>query len=67
MPVFSRRRCAQPSGVVNSAQRGATKALTTLRQRSGMRRRAVISSSQAGASRSKALLWSNSSATRPCG
>eukprot|EP00969_Alexandrium_andersonii_P230056 10160330-Alexandrium_andersonii.AAC.1 len=27
----------------------------------------MISSSQAGASRSKALLWSINSATRPCG
>eukprot|EP00969_Alexandrium_andersonii_P276359 12215189-Alexandrium_andersonii.AAC.1 len=31
-----------------------------------MRRRSMISSSQAGANRSNALLWSISSATRPC-
>eukprot|EP00969_Alexandrium_andersonii_P180151 7962360-Alexandrium_andersonii.AAC.1 len=67
MSVFSRRQWARPSGVVNSAQRGATKALTSLRQRSGMRRHAMISPSHAGANRSNALLWSISSAARPCG
>eukprot|EP00969_Alexandrium_andersonii_P211405 9336430-Alexandrium_andersonii.AAC.1 len=67
MPVFSRRQWARPSGAVNSAQRGTTKALTSLRQRSGMRRQAMISPSHVGASRSNALLWSISRATRTCG
>eukprot|EP00969_Alexandrium_andersonii_P251081 11097690-Alexandrium_andersonii.AAC.1 len=56
MPVASRRRRERPSGAANSAQRGAMKARTSLRQRSGICRRSIISSSQAGASLSKTLL-----------
>eukprot|EP00969_Alexandrium_andersonii_P138593 6129281-Alexandrium_andersonii.AAC.1 len=67
MPVFSLRRWERPSGVVNAAQRGATKARTNRRQRSGMRLHSMTSSSHAGASRSNALLWSMRRATRPCG
>eukprot|EP00969_Alexandrium_andersonii_P127603 5640462-Alexandrium_andersonii.AAC.1 len=60
-------RDSVPSGLTYSAHRGATKARASRRQRSGHSRQAITASIHAGASLSKALLWSMRRTARPAG
>eukprot|EP00969_Alexandrium_andersonii_P008718 380747-Alexandrium_andersonii.AAC.1 len=60
MPVKSCPRTRVPSGLTYSAQRGVTNARTKRRHRSSHPRHSITASIQAGARRSKALLWSMS-------